>query len=308
MAVTGASKKKSAVAQPAGKKSEPDWDAFPHGTVARYERLLCLNCIFKIFTKQLDMSPRAAYLAVKRHTPSPEDLTGPQIIRPFFITNDKNGHCPNCDSAKRWHALLVTWRIEGGKLTDKPRRAVAQSLPEEQFALLEAKASRQELLFQWLDSLGRRFDFEQDAWMMDAARLYLERVEPKTDWGPIFEKIRLVRRSSRLDEGWEADAERLFLAPALYDELLLLQYLISRSHKAGGRTFEGRLTLPELMGRLRRRGYLREHGIGAGDAFDALERLVNSLGESDESVKLYYVVDRRDLLEKLKTVYARYAA
>ena len=253
------------------------------------------------------MSPRAAYLAVKRHTPSPEELTGQQITRPFFVSDGKTSQCPYCSSAKRWHAEITTWRIEGGRLTDKPRRTVVQSLPEEQFEVLEAKSSRQELLFQWLDSLGRRFNFDEDAWLMEVARVYLERVQPKTDWGPVFEKIRAVRRSIRVEDGWETDGQRLFLAPALYDELLLLQYLVSRSHKAGGRTFEGRLTLPELMGRLRRRGYLREHGVAAFDAFEALDLLVNSLGDSDASVKLYYVVDRRNLLEKVKTIHARYA-
>ena len=289
------------------KKTEPDWEQFPPGTVTRYDQMLCLNCIFKIFTKQLDMSPRAAYLAVKRHTPSPEELTGQQINRPFFASDDKTSQCPYCSSAKRWHAEITTWRIEGGRLTDKARRTVVQSLPEEQFEVLEAKSSRQELLFQWLDSLGRRFNFDEDAWLMEVARVYLERVQPKTDWGPVFEKIRAVRRSIRVEDGWETDGQRLFLGPALYDELLLLQYLVSRSHKAGGRTFEGRLTLPELMGRLRRRGYLREHGVAAFDAFEALDLLVNSLGDSDASVKLYYVVDRRDLLEKVKTIHARYA-
>ena len=43
----------------------------------------------------------------------------------------------------------------------------------------------------------------------------------------------------------------------LFDELLLVQYLVSRSHKAGGLTLEGRYTLPELFARLRNSGYLR---------------------------------------------------
>jgi hypothetical protein len=49
----------------------------------------------------------------------------------------------------------------------------------------------------------------------------------------------------------------------LFDELLLVQYLVSRSHKAGGLTFEGRYTLPELFARLRNSGYLRSVGVPA---------------------------------------------
>jgi hypothetical protein len=37
-----------------------------------------------------------------------------------------------------------------------------------------------------------------------------------------------------------------------------------------------------------------------------LEKLIEHL-TGDGAVKLYYIVDRRDFLEKVKTVYARYA-
>jgi hypothetical protein len=115
-----------------------------------------------------------------------------------------------------------------------------------------------------------------------------------------------VRRSQRLEEGWERDGNRLFLAPPLYNDALLVQYLASRSHKHGGRTLDGRLTLVELVRRMRWSGHLGAQGITERDQYEVLEKLVEHLS-GDGAVKLYYLVDRRDLLDKVKTVYARYA-
>jgi hypothetical protein len=79
---------------------------------------------------------------------------------------------------------------------------------------------------------------------------------------------------------------------------LLIQYLLSRSHKAGGQTFEGRLTLQELFHRLRGVGYLRQMGVAANNAAEALEQLVEILG-GEGRVKFHYIVDRRDFLVRL---------
>src|SRR5438045_2876544 len=78
----------------------------------------------------------------------------------------------------------------------------------------------------------------------------------------------------RIESGWEVDHGRLFLAPVLFDELLLVQYLISRSHRAGGLTLEGRYTLQELFHRLRGSGYLRAIGVQAQNPSDAFEQLL----------------------------------
>jgi hypothetical protein len=115
-----------------------------------------------------------------------------------------------------------------------------------------------------------------------------------------------VRPSSRLQDGWERDGSRLFLAPALYNESLLVQYLVSRSHEHGGRTLAGRLTLADLIRRLRKGGYLAEHNISATDQFEILENLLDEIAGSG-ALKLYYIVDRREFLDKIKSVYAAYA-
>ena len=294
----------------ATKKRELDFSDFPPGAISEYTTHLCLACIFDIFTVQLGLAPRTAYSEIKRHSPGAEELTAPSASRPYFDSEEKNPRCPYCNSAKRWHARFDTYRIEGGKATDAARRALLKSLPkaEDQFQIIETKSDRRTLLFEWLDTMGRNLDFEDNGWLIEAARAFLERKEPKTDWAQTFEGLRAVRRSQRLEEGWERDRDRLYLAPSLYNEVLFVQYLVSRSHKHGGSTFEGRLTLMELVRRLRYSGHLDAQGITERDQFEVLEKLVEHLVGGEGAVKLYYVVDRRDFLEKVKTVYARYAA
>ncbi len=131
---------------------------------------------------------------------------------------------------------------------------------------------------------------------------YLSRKEPKVDWQAHFQGTRSIRRSRRLETGFEVDQGRLFLAPTLFDELLLVQYLASRSQKAGGLTLEGRYTLPELFGRLRNAGYLRAVGVPAHNPSDALEELLNHLSGGETALKFYHIVDRRELLEKARTL------
>lgn len=293
----------------AGGKSELELSGLPQGAVRRYRRFLCLACIFDIYTGQLGLGPRTAYTQVKGHIPSPLELTAPDASRPYFDSGEKNPRCPYCNSAKRWHAPLETYRIEGGKATDAARRRLVKSLPKsgDPFLFLEEKTTRRAVFFEWLDAMGRRFDFDNSDWLLEAAGGYLERKDPRTNWAEIFDGVRVVRPSSRLQSGWDRDRERLFLAPDLYYEVLLVQYLVSRSHRAGGRTFLGRLTLPELLRRLRYAGYLDPTPSGEEEQFDLLERLIDRLSGGDEAIKLHYVVDRRKFLEQLRTVYAHYA-
>jgi hypothetical protein len=292
------------------KKQELDLSHFPPGTVTDYSTLLCLACIFDLFTAQLGLAPRTAYSEIKRYAPTINELTAPERARPFFESEGKNPRCPYCNSAKRWHARLDTYRIEGGKVTDAARRAFLKTLPKagEQFQITEIKSDRRTVFFEWLDALGSRLDFETEGWLFATTRAYLERIEPKTAWAEVFANLRALRRSNQLTEGWERDGSRLFLAPALYDDALFVQYLVSRKHLTGGRTLEGRMSLVELIRRLRNRGHLNAQGINEGDQFEVLENLVEHLTGGSGALKLHYIVDRRDFLEKVKTVYARYAA
>src|SRR5258708_32720291 len=221
---------------PASKKRELDLKHFPPGTVTEYTPLVCLACIFDIFTKQLGLAPRTAFSEVKRHTPTIEELTSRTTTRPYFDSEEKGPHCPYCGSAQRWLARFDTYCIEGSKTTDAARRALIKKLPkaDEQFLVIEKKSDSRAVFFDWLDTLGRNLELNDESWLRDATRMYLERRERKTNWDEVFEDLRAVRRSSRLTEGWERDGGRLFLAPQLYSEALLIQYLKRGSHALSG--------------------------------------------------------------------------
>jgi len=363
---------------PAAKQRALDLSGFPSGTVTEYTTLVCLACIFDIFTKQLGLAPRTAFTEIKRHTPTLEELTSRSAMRPYFDSEEKHPHCPYCGAAKRWHARFNTYVIEGGKTTDASRRAFLKKLPtaSDQFLIVEKKSDSRTVLFEWLDTLGLNLDFADEQWLLEATRKYLERREPKTNWEEVFADVRAVRRSNRLTEGWELDGGRLFLAPNVYGEAILIQYLVSRAQAHGGLTLEGRLTLMELIRRLRYIGYLDQIGISEREPGEVFEKLIDHLaathdwssvrtstsrssdqlskvrtGSSNkqankvstgsgsdrvtgskksakkaskkssisktsqpepdkaitEPVKLHYLIDRRDFLEKVKSVYASYA-
>jgi len=287
---------------------ELDFSEFPPGTITEYTTLVCLACIFDIFTKQIGLAPRSAYSEIKRYSPTVEELTSRKAVRPFFDSDEKHPRCPYCNAAKRWHSRLDTYAIEGGKTTDIPRRKLIKSLEKkkDQFATLELKSDRRSAFFDWLDTLRISLDLNEPAWLFEATRAYLERKASKENWTEVFERLRAVRPSSRLEDGWEREGVRLFLAPALYNECLLVQYLVSRSHEHGGRTLEGRLTLMELIRRMRKGGYLAAHNISETDQFEIFEKLLDEVAGSG-ALKLYYLVDRREFLDKVKTVYASYA-
>ncbi|HZH29355.1 MAG TPA: hypothetical protein VEY11_01060 [Pyrinomonadaceae bacterium] len=293
----------------AQKRHDPDFSDFPPGTVNAYTRLVCLACIFDLFTRQLGLAPRTAYSEIKRHSPTIEELTSDTPARPYFDSDARHPRCPYCNAAKRWHARLDTFRIESGKATDAPRRALSKSLPkaDEHFLMLEARSTKRAIFFSWLDALGRQLDFTDDAWLINVTRHLLERREPKTDWADIFANVRAVRRSQRLAEGWEHEGSRLYLSPPLYADALLIQYLVSRSQAHGGITFEGRLTLVELVRRLRYSGQLEAQGITGRDQFEVLEQLIERLTGGTTAAKLYYLLDRRDFLDKVEAVYSHYA-
>ena len=352
------------------KGHEIDTSPFPSGTVTEFTTLVCLACIFDIFTTQLRLAPRTAFSEIKRHTPTIEELTSRNAARPYFDSEEKHPHCPYCGSGKRWHARFDTYCIEGRKSTDLPRRALVKKLPQagDQFLLVDKKSDSRAVLFEWLDTLRVNLDLNDQSWLLEATRSYLERRDPATNWENIFPEIRAVRRSMRLKEGWEQEGARLFLAPHIYAESLLIQYLVSRSHAHGGMTLEGRLTLMELIRRLRYFGYLESLGIAERDLGEVFEKIIDHLaaiqdwshrvstgsssdrvkgvstgsgsdrvktskktaGKSakaskksskaksepaqpqpdetpSEAVKLHYLIDRRDFLEKVKSVYASYA-
>ncbi len=293
----------------AKKKKELDLSAFPPGSVTEFSTLVCLACTFDIFTTQLGLAPRTAYSEIRKYSPTVAELTAAKAVPPFFDSEETRPHCPYCNAAKRWHARFDTFCIEGGKTTDAARRQLTKSIPKKdnQVEVIEVKSDKRTVFFAWLDTLLGSLDLDDEAWLLETARAYLARLEPKTDWAQVFSGLRSIRRSQRLETGWERDGSRLFLSPSLYSEVVIVQYLVSRSHVHGGRTLDGRLTLQDLVRRLRYGGYLEAKEIAPGDQFEIFEQLIEKLAGGSGKVKRYYVVDRRDFLEKVKTVYAHYS-
>src|SRR6185503_13539781 len=263
---------------------EIDLTAFPSGTVTEFTTLVCLACIFDIFTKQLGLAPRTAFSEIKRHTPTIEELTTRNAVRPYFDSDEKHPHCPYCESGKRWLARFDTYCIEGRKTTDAPRRELIKKLPRtgEQFLFVDKKSDSRAVFFAWLDTLRLNLELDNEAWLLEATRNYLERRDPKTNWEEVFGDVRAVRRSTRISEGYERDGNRIYLAPTIYAEALLIQYLVSRSHTHGGLTLEGRLTLMELIRRLRYSGYLDQIGITERDPGEVFEKLIDHLAGKHE--------------------------
>lgn len=292
----------------AKKKRKVDLSAFPPGTTTEYSTLVCLACTFDIFTTQLGLAPRTAYSEIRKYSPTVAELTAPQASPPFFDSEEKNPRCPYCNAARRWHARFDTYRIDGGKASDTARRKLIKSLPrkDDQFQSIETKTDKRSVFFNWLETLDQNLELDE-TWLLETTRAYLARLEPKTDWSETFEGVRSIRRSNRLAEGWEKDGSRLFLSPHIYNEVLVVQYLVSRSHVHGGHTLEGRLTLQELLRRLRYGGYLEAKGISEGDQFEIFEKLIETLSGGAGNITVYHIVDRTDFLDKVKSVYARYA-
>jgi hypothetical protein len=253
-------------------------------------------------TRQLGLTPAQAQMEVRRYAPSVEELRVKDVSRPFFSRRAESDTCPYCGAGSKWLARFELCRIESSTSTDAQRRALLKSLPARDFAVVQEKSTQQDAFFEWLERIGAHIDLDDPRWLGEISRHYLARIEPKTDWGALFNEVRSIRRSRRLETGWETDQGRLFLAPRLFDELLVVQYLVSRAHRAGGLTLEGRYTLPELFARLRNSGYLRAVGVNAHSPSDAFEELITNLGGGDTFQRFYYVVDRRNVLERVKSL------
>ncbi len=277
--------------------AELDLSHFPAESIVTRKVGPCLACALDVLTRHMELSTERARSEIRRHSPSLAELSTTAPARPYFEW--PADECPYCGASSRWHAPLGIVRIEGGKTTDAPRRTLLKKIGEgANFTVIEEKSTERDALYQWLAKTSASLDMESRGWLLEAARHWLGRRLPKEDWTTIFKQIRFVRRSRRLEQGFEVEGQCLYLTPALFDEVLLIQYLLSRSRKAGGQTFEGRLTLMDLFQRLRGGGYLRKMGIAAGNPSEALEQLVEILG-GEGQVKFHYVADRRDFLARL---------
>src|SRR5580700_5751218 len=151
-----------------------DLSAFPPESVTWTERSLCLACVWQIFTRAMNLAPKTALSEIKRYTPSFDELTSAEAVRPFFAAQDKQP-CPYCGSPAKWHARIQTHRIESGKATDVLRRNLVKSLPkaDDQFVVLEQKATQQHAFFEWLEKISDHLDLDDPRWLGDVSLHYL---------------------------------------------------------------------------------------------------------------------------------------
>lgn len=289
------------------KKSEPSFDSIPVSAVSETTLKICLKCAFDLFTKQLHLPLRTAYIELKKHVPEETDFSGTSTSRPHFFEPAEGDHCPYCGGPKRWFADFRAIRIDEHTSFEKQRKRLWTALKKEadRYTLWTPELTQMQIFSEWLERLNRKTDFEGDGWLIGVALGFIKRAVPSTALDEAMQSgVRRVQLSRHLEGEWHYEDGKLYVPPRLYGDALLVQHLISRSHLHGGRTFEGRLTLQELMGRLRRIGYFEARGIETRDPYEMFGLAIADIVASGPAA-VYYCVDRSHYLEKLKTVYEK---
>ena len=287
------------------KKSEISFDPIPSSAVSETVLKICLKCAFDFFTKQLKASPRTAYTELRKHVPEEADFTGSATARPHFFNEKELSHCPYCNASKRWFAEFRARRIDGHPSFEKERKKLWAALKKEpeRFTIWNPERTQMQIFSEWLERVKKNIDFANDRWLLEVAVSLIKRHAPSNNWDEILRGgVRRVQLSRQIEESWRYENGWIYITPSLYGDILMVQHLLSRSHMHGGLTFEGRLTLQELMKRLRRIGYFEAKGINASDPFEAFEQAIAGIVDSGPAA-VYYAVDRKDYLEKLKSIY-----
>ena len=290
------------------KKPEISFDSIPSSSISETRLKICLKCAFDFFTKQLKVAPRTAYSELKKHVPEQSDFTGASTARPHFI--DEEGeltHCPYCNGPKRWFAEFLALRIDAHESFEKQRKKLWTALKKDpdRYTLWHPERTQMQIFSEWLERLKRHIDFDNDQWLLGVAIEQVKRAAPSNDWDEALAGgVRRVQLSRQAEDGWSYEKGWLYVSPHLYGDVLMVQHLLSRSHSHGGRTFEGRLTLQELIARLRRIGYFDTKGITTRDPYEAFELAIAALVASGPQA-VYYAVDRSDYLAKLKSTYEK---
>jgi hypothetical protein len=286
-------------------KTETTFDPIPKSAISRTTLKICLKCAFDFFTKQLKLAPRTAYSELKKHVPEEVDVTGAATSRPHFFDDDARAHCPYCHAPKRWFAEFNAIRVDAHASYEKERKKVWTELRKhrDRFTLWAPARTQMQIFSEWLERMKQKINMDSESWLLDLAIEYVKRFDPLPDWDALLVGgVRRVQASREIENNWDYENGWLYVSPPLYGEILVVQHLLSRSHMHGGRTFEGRLTLQELAGRLRRLGYFETKGITTRDAYEQFEQTIAAIVASGPSA-VYYAVDRGDYLKQLKTVY-----
>lgn len=287
------------------KKSEISFDSIPGSAISETVLKICLKCAFDFFTKQLKASPRTAYTELRKHVPEEADFKGAATARPHFFDDNDLTHCPYCNASKRWFGEFRARRIDAHPSFEKERKKLWSALKKEpdRFTIWNPERTQMQVFSEWLERMKKNIDFANDRWLLEVAVSLIKRHAPSNNWDEILRGgVRRVQLSRQAEESWHYENGWIYISPSLYGDILMVQHLLSRSHMHGGLTFEGRLTLQELMKRLRRIGYFEARNIKTSEPFEAFEQAIAGLVDSGPSA-VYYAVDRGVYLEKLKSIY-----
>jgi hypothetical protein len=288
------------------KKSEISFETLPSSAVSRTTLVICLKCAFDFFTRQLKLAPRTAYSELKKHVPEQTDFSGASTARPHFF-EEEGDHCPFCKAPKRWFARFAAVRVDAHSSFEKERRKIWADLKKhpDRYTLWHPTRTGMQIFSEWLERLHKATNLDNEDWLLPVAVDYVRRSAPSRKLEEaVAGGVRRVQLSRQVEDGWRYENGWLYVTPDIYGDVLMVQHLLSRSHLHGGRTFEGRLTLQELMRRLKRIGYFEVREIEAEDPMEEFELAFARIVDSGPT-GVYYAVDRGDYLAKLKSIYEK---
>src|SRR5437762_597101 len=80
---------------------------------------------------------------------------------------------------------------------------ILKKLPKagDQFVVIEKKSDSRAVFFEWLDTLGRSLDLEDESWLVEATRMYLERRRSEE------RRVGKEGRSARSQDGEQIDTD-----------------------------------------------------------------------------------------------------
>ena len=284
--------------------TEINWENIPSALRCERRIRICLKCGFDLMTKQMGLASRTAYSEMKKFIPEAVSFRA-EAQRPLFRGPEAAMPCPYCNAAKRWVATLRAIEIDRHRDLAKPVKQLLAAIKRkpDEYTIVKDTRTPVQVFSDWLERTSLGLNFEGEMWLRDAAIAYLQRCEPLSDWSGV-ENVRRILLSRRLEKGSERDGNRLYVALVPYGDVLVVQYLLGRTHLHGALTFEGRLTAFEFFHRLRRLGYLERRSLEADDPSSLLESAVAGLSEEGE-IKPYMIIDRSSYLKQLKTVYEK---
>jgi hypothetical protein len=269
---------------------------------------ICLKCAFDFFLDELNLSPGQAYSELLNHTPDVADFSGTATVRPHFFEALEGRFCPFCRASKSWSASFQSLRIYAHDSFAEQRAALWARLGAdgEGFALSSAEHTPMEIFSAWLDELKQRVGFNNPCWWLQTVTASIGFFKPSLAWDKVSAaSFRKVQWQPGLKTFWAQDKEVLQITTSLYGDALIVDHLIARTLAGRKRPGERRIPLPRLINRLRRMGYLQARNIGSTDDYEAFEQAVASLVDSGPQA-VYYAVDRKAYLRRLKIIYKKY--